>query len=378
MAFIFFGEIMANDFSAQSFTNSTLVYYNTQPSYPGIFIEWERTGAENVAFYKIQKSSNFEGTYTTIATVAYPTNEGVDTNGSPSDYYRIQEVDSNGNVLSTSSPMLGDELLVKSSLRYELEHLLNIPIYDEEVIFRRSRSVGSVAFPFWNSVPKPEVRISGPSNQGDRDPMIQLSETVPIYSTINTTFDPIIKNRDGYESQYTNGNNYPDGLRVKYDFMGNIYFIDANGDPVEIHSYDNVLVSYSIKMITNDHMNSSLYMALQAINSQPGASKYRTVSAAPYFYDPALVYGAAYYILRSLLTSLTNRQRRLLIEDPDARITDDIRQSATMYKEDFEKMLEKLPIATYPGIRAVVVPEFNMPGGRSRFFRYIWNIGTGG
>jgi pyruvate/2-oxoglutarate dehydrogenase complex dihydrolipoamide dehydrogenase (E3) component len=46
--------------------------------------------------------------------------------------------------------------------------------------------------------------------------------------------------------------------------------------------------------------------------------------------------------------------------------------------EEFEKMLEKLPIATYPGIRSVVVPEFNMPGGRSRFFRYIWNIGTGG
>lgn len=369
---------MANDFSAQSFTNSTLVYYNTQPSYPGIFIEWERSGAQNVAFYKIQKSSNFEGTYTTLATVPFPTNEGVDTNGSPSDYYRIQEVDTNGNVLNTSSPMLGDELLVKSSLRYELEHLLNIPIYDEEVIFRRNRSVGSVAFPFWNSVPKAEVRISGPSNQGDRDPLIQLSETDPIYSTINTTYDPIIKNRDGYESQYTNGNNYPNGLLVKYDFMGNIYFIDVNGNPVEIHSYDNVLVSYSIKMITNDHMNSSLYMALQAINSQPGASKYPTVAAAPYFYDPALVFGAAYYILRSLLTSLTNRQRRLLIEDPDARITDDIRQSATMYKEEFEKMLEKLPIATYPGIRSVVVPEFNMPGGRSRFFRYIWNIGTGG
>ena len=196
---------MANDFSAQSFNNSTLVYYNTQPSYPGIFIEWERSGAANVAFYKIQKSTNFEGTYTTIATVSFPANEGVDINGSPSDYYRIQEVDSNGNVLNTSSPILGDELLVKSSLRYELEHLLNIPIYDEEVIFRRSRSVGSVAFTFWNSVPKPEIRISGPTNQGDRDPLIQLSETIPIYSTINTTYDPIIKNRDGYESQYTNG-----------------------------------------------------------------------------------------------------------------------------------------------------------------------------
>ena len=46
-------------------------------------------------------------------------------------------------------------------------------------------------------------------------------------------------------------------------------------------------------------------------------------------------------------------------------------------KEDFEKLLEKLPLARLPRISSVVVPEFNLPGGRSRFFRYIWNLGTG-
>ena len=48
------------------------------------------------------------------------------------------------------------------------------------------------------------------------------------------------------------------------------------------------------------------------------------------------------------------------------------------YKEEFKELVEKLPIARFPNMRAIVVPEFNMPGGRSRFFRYIWNIGTGG
>jgi hypothetical protein len=81
-------------------------------------------------------------------------------------------------------------------------------------------------------------------------------------------------------------------------------------------------------------------------------------------------------MLRSVLVQLTNRQRRLLIEDPDAKFVEDLRSTATMYKEEFDKLLEKLPISRYPGIRSVVVPEFNMPGGRSRFFRYIWNIGS--
>jgi hypothetical protein len=386
---------MAEDFSAQSFTNSGLVYYNNiavgttsdTASYiyynfsnpnPGIFIEWEHSGNTNTAFYRIQKSSNFDGTYMTLATVPYPMNEGVDSNGTPSDYYRIQEIDSNGNTLNTSSPMLGDELLIKSSLRYELEHLLNIPVYDEEIIFRKDRTMGTVAFPHWNYVPRPDIRISGPSNQGDRDPLIQLSETNPIYTTINSSYDPILYSRDGNIVQYTDGNNYPNGLRVKYDFKGNVYFIDINGNPVSIQSYDSVMASYNIKMFTSEHMNSSLNMALQAINAQPGASKYLRVADAPYYYDPALIYGACYYLIRALLLSLTSRQRRLLIEDPDAKFTDDLRQTATMYKEDFEKMLEKLPISRYPGIKSVVVPEFNMPGGRSRFFRYIWNIGTGG
>ena len=123
-------------------------------------------------------------------------------------------------------------------------------------------------------------------------------------------------------------------------------------------------------------MNSALYMALQTVNSQPGASKYQTVSVTPFYWEPAIVYGATYYLIRSLLVSLTQRQRRLLLEDPDNKIIDDLRQTGTMYNDQFKELLEKLPIAVLPGIRSIVVPEFNMPGGRSRFFRYIWNLGT--
>ena len=84
-----------------------------------------------------------------------------------------------------------------------------------------------------------------------------------------------------------------------------------------------------------------------------------------YFFDVKATRSNDYYV------TVTESKKRL--EDGVF-----IKHKIFLYKEDFEKMLEKLPIATYPGIRSVVVPEFNMPGGRSRFFRYIWNIGTGG
>lgn len=365
-----------SDFSSMSYTQSSLVYYNTNTSNPGVYIEWERI---NSAPYKyvIYRSEYFDGTYELIDEVLFPINEYVDSSGKPSYYYKVVEQDSNGVGLASSAPISGEELLVKSSLRYELLDLLNIPIYDEEIIFHKNRSRGSVAFPFWNYNPRPEVRITGYSNEGDRDSLITLSESSPIYKTINADYDPIEYSRDGNIVNYTNGNNYPNGLLYKADYLGNIYFIDTAGNSVEIHPYDTIFVTYTVKAFSNEQMNSALYMALQMINSQPGADKYSTIANVPYYYDPALVYGAMYILLRSLLVNLTQRQKRLLLDDPDKSIISDLRETSKMYKEDFAELLKKLPVARYPGTRGIVVPEFNMPGGRSRFFRYIWNIGTG-
>ncbi len=351
------------DFNASSFTQSELVFYNRSAGTQGIYIEWERYTGSGVSVYNIYRSEYFDGNYELIDAVVFPKNEYVDKTGKPSYYYKIEEVGGTGYTVSysTSAPISGDELLTKSSLRFELEHLLNIPIYDEEVLFNANRTSASVAFPHWNYSPRPQVRITGASNEGDSEPMKFLSEYDPIYTTLSGTAS----------------SSYPQGLKYKTDYNGNIYFLKADGTPQSIQSYDTVMVSYNIKMFTSQHMNSALNMALQSVNSQPGSSKYQSVASAPFYYEPALVIGASYYLLRSLLVSLTGRQRRLLLEDPDAKIVDDLRQSATMYKEDFEKQLEKLPIARFPRITTIVTPAFNMPGGRSRFFRYIWNLGTG-
>lgn len=347
---------MSDIVSINSYNESPLYFYNTSFTNPGIYIEWERITSSGVDVYTIQRSDYFDGNYVDIANVIYPMNEYVDVSGRANSYYKVIEKDSLESVLSTSQPFSGDELLMKSSLRYELQSLLNVPIYDEEIIFSGDRTRASVAFPYWNFFPRPELRITGFSEDGNRDPMITLSENSPIYKTKN------------------GANNYPAGLKFKTDYMGNIFFLDASDAPTQVHQYDTILASYSIKLFTGSHMNHALHMALQSVNSQPGSSKYSTVTSAPYYYEPALIIGASYYLLRSLLTSLTQRQKRLLLEDPDAKIIDDLRNTTTMYKEEFEKMLEKLPIARLPNTRTITVPEYNMPGGRSRFFRFAFNI----
>ena len=78
---------MSDEVQSQSYTQSTLVYYNTSTESPGIYIEWERYNLTGVGYYKILRSEYFDGTYETIDTVIYPSNEYVDRTGKPSYYY---------------------------------------------------------------------------------------------------------------------------------------------------------------------------------------------------------------------------------------------------------------------------------------------------
>ena len=132
---------MPGDFTSQSYTQSELVFYNRSAGTAGIYLEWERITPSGVSVYNIYRSDQFDGEYDLIDSVTYPKNEYVDRTGKPSSYYKIEEIGGTGFTVSyaTSQPISGDELLTKSSLRFELEHLLNIPIYDEEVDRKSTR-----------------------------------------------------------------------------------------------------------------------------------------------------------------------------------------------------------------------------------------------
>ena len=82
-----------SEFTQLSFSQSNLVYYNTNAANPGIFIEWERYTLSGVYSYKIFRSDYFDGTYTEIDEVLFPINEYVDGGGSPSSFYKIQEIE---------------------------------------------------------------------------------------------------------------------------------------------------------------------------------------------------------------------------------------------------------------------------------------------
>ena len=307
-----------------------------------------------------------------LGMVEAPLTEYIDPNGGPETVYYIKQSTPNYTSVFSVPPISGDELLIKSSVLYELNSLLRVPIYDEEPLFGFSRQTATLGHGDIVTDPSPQVRISVSTNQGQRSSMFVLSPYVPIYSTLDQS------NNDPFDIAVTN-NNYPNGLFYRFTNEGKLYFYDNAGNPTSVQEYDVILVTYYVKLFTNAQINNALYLALQAINAQPGLNKIYSVKSTPFWYDQALVSGATYYLLRQLLVGLNSRERRLLVQDPDQGSFDAIsslKDTAKMYQEEFNELLKKLPIARRPSIGSISVPEYAIPGGRSRMFRQIWKHGA--
>ena len=42
------------------------------------------------------------------------------------------------------------------------------------------------------------------------------------------------------------------------------------------------------------------------------------------------------------------------------------------YEGDWEKLVEQKKLGPYPSSKLIVTPEYTLPGGRSRWFRYLF------
>jgi hypothetical protein len=303
-----------------------------------------------------------------VATVNAPLNELIDSSGNPAETYYIKQTNDDYSQIFSIPPVIGEELLLKSSVLYELNALLRVPVYDEEPLFGYARKSATLAYGDIVTDPAPQVRVTCATNNGQNSSMFVVSPFVAFKNSLDQSdSDPF--------SAPTNNDNYPNGLYYRFTNEGKLYFYDSNGDPASVKEYDTILVSYYVKMFTNRQINNALYLALQAINAQPGLNKISNVASTPYWYDQTLVSGATYYLLRQLIVGLNQRERRLLVMDPDQNAFDavsNLKESAKMYQEEFNELLKKLPLAVRPLMGTITTPEFAIPGGRSRLFRALW------
>lgn len=159
------------------------------------------------------------------------------------------------------------------------------------------------------------------------------------------------------------------GVEIDY-FKGKVTF------DTPLTMYDKVHAQYNFRWFSEDELNQYLLQSLRSLNTFPPHTAY-TFASLPDKWIPAVLYGAASDAIREILMCLNFQQPRLIFEDPD-RAFQNFETLKKNYEEKWKTLTENKKVGPYVGLtKTIVVPEFTLPGGRSRWFRHVFKSGVG-
>lgn len=244
------------------------------------------------------------------------------------EYSQIQQITVAQKGSLPSNSLYADRL---SSMRVALTVHLGcaqaIPVYKEQGIIEADKRTVSFNFPRWNQ------------NMGTR---VFLNE------------QPVIE-----------------GAIFDY-FKGKVIFDQT------LTEYDTVTCDYNFRWFDDPDLDRFMQNALSIVNSYPPAGNYN-LDRLPDRFIPHVLYGATKDAIRQLLMCLQFQEPKEVFGGPEAAQTA-FQQLETLkqnYEKDFRDLLEQKKFGPYKGLtKAIVVPEYTLPGGRSRWFRYLFKSGS--
>lgn len=215
-----------------------------------------------------------------------------------------------------------------SDFRYAfLDHAQNIPVYNEVLLKNSTTSptIFDAAFNNWNKKPTPRIEVN---------------------EVLTTT-----------------------GFTINYD-EGTIIFDSA------LEYNDWVRATYRFSFFSDEQIESYFRQATAIWNMNPPYGGVSNIYVADFTLRSVLMIGAATFAFRDLLMSLAFQEKRIIFDNTSwneswKSIHSLFKDLAESYKNDWEKLLEAKKFRL-PRISSIVVPEYTLPGGRSRFFRYIY------
>jgi len=208
---------------------------------------------------------------------------------------------------------------------YEAQH---IPVYWEQALLTADPTKRNLAYPNWRKDPVPVVRKNG-----------------------------LITDQ---------------GWVV--DYKGNMFFQDAPDET------DDINVSYTFAYFSTEELAGFLNEGLRAMNALPPASwTYRNVNQVPFHWEYGILIVAAMFAMRRLIMGLNFQERSIIFgEDPDrARAAQQNFKDLYQEYSDVWKEVSAGIKKTLPTTGMVVVPEYTLPGGRARWYRYLYTTSAG-
>jgi hypothetical protein len=211
--------------------------------------------------------------------------------------------------------------------------------------------------------------------EGDGQATISYTAVESKASNFSTIYDFAYKNwnRDPRPILRLNNRIVDDGWYSDYD--GRIY-IDGI-----IYPEDSVNLSYNFACFSQEELLSFLRLGLMQMNATPPASDtYSTLANAPQSWWPGILLYAAVTALKRLIFGLNFREKAAIFARPDdlefaqtvignlKDLYQDYNNTWNEVRVDIKKKLQ--PTGIY------VTPEYTLPGGRSRWFRYLYKNGS--
>jgi hypothetical protein len=155
-------------------------------------------------------------------------------------------------------------------------------------------------------------------------------------------------------------------------FKGYVTFDDIQTD------YDIVNSDYNFAWFSDEELNQYLELAIMEVNQFPPHTGY-TFDTLPEKYLPAVLRKAAADALRKLMLCLQFQEPEQVFGGADAaqKKFSNMETLKKNFEDEWKLLMEQKKYGPYVGLtRMIVVPEYTLPGGRSRWFRYLFKSGS--
>lgn len=185
-----------------------------------------------------------------------------------------------------------------------------------------------------------------------------------------------------YNFAYKNWNRDPRPmLRINNRLEENGWYADYNGNvffQTERDPSDVVTAYYNFAYFSKDDLAGFLDTGLGAMNAIPPASTTAsTLAAAPMEWWHGIQVYAAMQALRRLLLGLSFQETAIIFGEGDKMSS--ARDLIRGLYEDYSSIWKDLSSGVkkkLPGIGSIVLPEYTLPGGRARWYRYLYVSGV--
>ncbi len=156
------------------------------------------------------------------------------------------------------------------------------------------------------------------------------------------------------------------------DFQkGKISFTNA------LSQYDEVTVNYNFRWFTDNEIDDFMHQSIEVFNQYTPHTVY-TMFTIPPRYVITTIQQAAIFSLRRLILDLHYQEPAKIFGGLERaeKLIGSLDSLKKNYEDEVTKLYEMKKYGPYLGLtKTVTVPEYTLPGGRSRWFRYLFKGG---